>query len=100
MIEIVIIEQVGMDKKTKIRVQERRERNLCISCGDTDKKVHKRECCIACHGRYILNQPKGKKNRQIYEAEAISAGLIGPSRQGQRLKSNPYKELADKVEAS
>ena len=87
-----------MDRKTKARVEANREAKFCIACGE--KPQHKRECCIACHGRYISNQPKGKKDRPVYEAECIAAGLIGENRQGQRLAVNPYKDMAEKVVSS
>ena len=94
-IEIVVVEITGMNRRIKAIVEERRAKNVCIVCGE--KPVHKREACIACHGRYIKYQPQNKKDRLIYEAEAIADGQIGESRQGQRLKRNPLRDLAKRV---
>jgi hypothetical protein len=96
-IEVVIIEVSGMDRKTRERIKERDSKGLCIACDSDPKPQHKRKACIACHGRFIQNMPSGSKQKQVYEAECISNGLIGVSRQGQRKGRNPFKELAKKI---
>ena len=96
-IEVVIVEVSGMDRKTKERVRERDAKKLCRACETDPKPQYKRQCCIACHGRYIQNMPSTEKDRRVYEAECISKGLIGESRQGQRKGMNPFKDLAKKI---
>lgn len=108
-IEFVVVKSMGVPVRIRKQTQQRDAAGLCIACGDssrdpkTGELIHpqkKRKVCTRCHGRFQMNRPP-KSNpvkRARYEAAAEAAGLIGPSRQGERGDLDQYRKIAAQAE--